>query len=321
VRRTSEPLSAVALPEGFSPGDPQLVGVSGGRDSIVLLHWLHARGFTKAIACHLDHRLRPVSGEDAAFVRRFADSMGLECLTGSVDVPAFAKQGKLSIETAAREVRYDFFARAALERGCPRLLLAHHADDQAETFLHNLLRGAGPGGLCAMDAVSVRHVHGIDMAIARPFLGAWREEIDAYIVRHRLEFHDDASNADSRFTRNRIRHSAIPALTAVLGRDVRPALLRTVELLRAEDDFISAQPELRGAPDALQVPMLNSLPLALQRRLIHAWMRRHGIANCGFAEVESVRGLLEARAAKVNLPGGMCARRREKRIFIAPQKA
>lgn len=307
------------LPDGFSPGDPQLVGVSGGRDSVALLHWLHANGFTKAIVCHLDHRLRSESGEDSAFVRKLADSLGLECLTGSVDVAAFAKQGKLSIETAAREVRYAFFARAALERGCPRLLLAHHADDQVETFLHNLLRGAGPGGLCGMDEVSTRHIHGIEMTIARPFLGTWREEIDAYILRHRLEFLEDASNTDPRFTRNRIRHSAIPALATALGRDVRPALLRAVELLRAEDDFLSAQPELRGAPDVLQVPMLNSLPLALQRRLIHAWMRRHGIANCGFSEVESVRGLLETRAAKVNLSGGMCARRREKRIFIAAQ--
>src|SRR5205823_15090792 len=111
-------------------------------------------------------------------------------------------------------------------------------------------------------------------------------------------------NADPRFTRNRIRHSAIPALASALGRDVRPALLRTVEMLRAEDEFLSAQPELLGTPDALPVAMLTSLPLALQRRLIHAWMRRHGIANCGFAEVESVRGLLDARVAKVNLPGG-----------------
>ncbi len=140
-----------------------------------------------------------------------------------------------------------------------------------------------------------------------------------YVAHHALPFREDESNADPRFTRNRLRHAAIPVLTAALGRDVRAALLRTTELLRAEDEFLSAQPELRGAPDALQVPLLRSLPLALQRRLIHLWLARHAVASCGFAEVESVRGLLDSRGAKVNLPGGLCARRREKRIFLAPQ--
>ena len=319
MRRASDPLSTVAIPDGFSPGDPQLVAVSGGRDSIALLHWLHARGFEKLTAVHLDHRLRAESGEDAAFVRKFANSLGIECIVGTADVTALANDERLSIETAARRARHEFFARVAIERACPRILLAHHADDQVETFLHNLLRGAGPSGLCGMSAVSTLEMRGTALLVARPLLGTWREEIDAYIARHKLPFREDASNADARFTRNRLRHSAIPALTAALGRDVRAALLRTTELLRAEDEFLSAQPELRGAPDALQVPLLRSLPLALQRRLIHLWLQHHAIASIGFAEVESVRGLLDSRGAKVNLPGGLCTRRREKRIFVAKQ--
>ena len=319
VHRISEPLSTAALPDGFAPGDPQLVGVSGGRDSIALLHWLHAHGFKKLIAVHLDHRLREESGEDAVFVREFADTLGVECITGSADVATLAGDQRLSIETAARRARHEFFARAAIERACPRIFLAHHADDQVETFLHNLLRGAGPSGLGGMNAVSTLEMHGTTLLVARPLLGTWREEIDAYVARHKLPFREDASNADPRFTRNRLRHAAIPALTAALGRDVRAALLRTTELLRAEDEFLSAQPELRGAPDALQVPLLRSLPLALQRRLIHLWLRRHAVGSIGFAEVESVRGLLDSRGAKVNLPGGLCARRREKRIFLAQQ--
>ena len=323
MRRASEPLSTVALPDGFSPDDPQLVAVSGGRDSIVLLHWLHARGFEKLIAVHLDHRLRAESGEDAAFVKKFALTLGIECLTGTADVAALASDERLSIETAARRARHEFFALTAIERACPRIFLAHHADDQVETFLHNLLRGAGPSGLCGMSAVSTLEIRGAkfstELQIARPLLGTWREEIDAYIAHHALPFREDASNADPRFTRNRLRHAALPALTAALGRDVRAALLRTTELLRAEDEFLSAQPELRGAPDALPVPLLRSLPLALQRRLIHLWLQRHAVGSIGFAEVESVRGLLDSRGAKVNLPGGLCARRREKRIFLAKQ--
>ena len=323
MRRASEPLSTVALPDGFSPDDPQLVAVSGGRDSIALLHWLHAHGFEKLTAVHLDHRLRAESGEDAAFVKKFADSFGIECITGTADVATLASDERLSIETAARRARHEFFARTAIERACPRIFLAHHADDQVETFLHNLLRGAGPSGLCGMNSVSTLEIRSAkfstELQIARPMLGTWREEIDAYIAHHALPFREDASNADPRFTRNRLRHAALPALTAALGRDVRAALLRTTELLRAEDEFLSAQPELRGAPDALQVPLLRSLPLALQRRLIHLWLQRHAVGSIGFAEVESVRGLLDSRGAKVNLPGGLCARRREKRIFLAKQ--
>lgn len=324
MRRSNEPIPKLSIPEAFALDEPQLVGVSGGRDSIALLHWLHAHGFKKLIAVHLNHRLRTESGEDAAFVQKFARSLGVECIAGNADVPTLAKKRRLSIETAARHARHEFFARTASERVCPRIFLAHHADDQVETFLHNLLRGAGPSGLSGMSIVSTLETRTTSftetLLIARPLLGTWREEIDAYIAHHELPFREDASNADPRFTRNRLRHSAIPALTAALGRDVRAALLRTTELLRAEDEFLSAQPELRGVPDALQVPLLRAMPLALQRRLIHAWLRRHAIASTGFVEVESVRGLLDSRGAKVNLPSGLCARRREKRIFIATQK-
>ncbi len=314
----------LAIPDAFSPDEPQLVGVSGGRDSVALLHWLHAHGFEKLTAVHLDHRLRSDSGGDAEFVRKFADSLGVECIAGTADVAALSKKKRLSIETAARRARHEFFARTAMEHACPRIFLAHHADDQVETFLHNLLRGAGPSGLGGMSAVSTLEIctgiFSATLLVARPLLGTWREEIDAYIAHHALPFREDASNTDPRFTRNRIRHAALPALTAALGRDVRAALLRTTELLRAEDEFLSAQPELRSTRDTLEVPLLRAMPLALQRRLIHLWLQHHAIASVGFAEVESVRSLLDSRGAKVNLPGGLSARRREKRIFIAPQK-
>jgi len=172
ARRASEPLSTATIPDGFSPGEPQLVAVSGGRDSIALLHWLHAHGFEKLIAIHLDHHLRAESGEDAAFVKKFARSLGIECIAGTADVAALASDERLSIETAARRARHEFFARAAIERACPRIFLAHHADDQVETFLHNLLRGAGPSGLCGMSAVSTLEMRvtdfSVEMLVARP---------------------------------------------------------------------------------------------------------------------------------------------------------
>ena len=103
MRRANEPIPKLAIPEAFAPSEPQLVGVSGGRDSIALLHWLHTHGFKKLIAVHLDHRLRAESGEDAVFVRKFADSLGVECIIGNADVAALAKKQRLSIETPHAE--------------------------------------------------------------------------------------------------------------------------------------------------------------------------------------------------------------------------
>jgi tRNA(Ile)-lysidine synthase len=313
-----EPLRAACLPAGFS-AEPHLVGVSGGRDSIALLHWLHHRDWRQLIVCHLDHGLRSESAEEERFVQKFAKKLGCEFVSRRVDVATYARRQKLSVETAARELRYRFFAEVAQERTCPRLLLAHHADDQVETFLLQLLRGAGPSGLGGMAPVTTREIDSIPLTIARPFLGVWRSEIDAYIRQHRLRYQEDESNAELQHTRNRIRHLALPALQEAFGRDVRAALWRAAELLRAEDDFASAAPGLRDIPEQLDVTLLRSLPLALQRRLIHAWLRSRGIAGAGFEEVEGVRGLLDAQGAKVNLPGGRCARRRARRLFIDRQ--
>lgn len=280
---------------------------------MVLLHWLIRCGFDKIIVCHLDHGLRAESRADARFVASFAKTLGAQCEVARSNVAALAKRRKISIESAAREARYKFFARMARKHSCPRLLLAHHADDQVETFLFNLLRGSGSAGLGGMSPLSLRDD---GLLVARPLLGVWREEIDAYIAAHALLFREDGSNTDPRYTRNRIRHAALPALEAALGRDVRRALWRTAELLRAEDEHFGAMPELRNIPAQLDTVALRLLPLALQRRLIHAWLRACGVRDIGFDEVESVRSLLTTRVAKVNLPGDKHARRRARRIFL-----
>ena len=290
-----------------------LVGVSGGRDSVALLHWLRSQSAGPLVVCHVDHALRAESAEDARFVEKLARGWDCDFTSERVDVQALAKRRKLSLETAAREARYAFFAKVARERGVATLVLGHHADDQVETFLFNLLRGAGPGGLGGMAAVSER---ADGLRVVRPLLGLWREEIDAYIAQHALPFREDASNADAAHTRNRIRHAALPALSAALGRDVRAALWRAAELLRAEDAHLSSATELSAPPTELEVATLRALPLALQRRLVHAWLLRGGVGNVGFAEVESVLRLLQPRIAKVNLPGDRHARRKARRIFL-----
>jgi tRNA(Ile)-lysidine synthase len=299
----------------FSPHEPQLVGVSGGRDSVALLHALLGAGYRRLIVCHLDHRLRDDSADDARFVAALATTWKVEVEVGREQVAARAKRRKESLETAARHARLAFFQRIARRRECPRLFLAHHADDQAETFLFHLFRGSGSTGLGAMRPLSV---DGDGRQIARPLLGIWREEIDAYLAAHRLEFREDISNIDPRFTRNRLRHEIIPALSAAFGRDVRPAVWRAAEILRDEDDFLGTLPAVLHPPPELSVRELRALPVALQRRLLHRWLKSAGIGQVGFTEVESVRALLDGPRAKANLAGGWHARRNTGRLFLQP---
>src|ERR1700758_4712336 len=179
----------------FPPNERYLVGGSGGRDSVALLHWLINLDYKKLIVCHLNHQLRGRSSDaDARFVKHLAVKYHVDRSLGSTDVGALAAKKKMSIETAARAARYAFFAKVAKRRKCRTIFLAHHADDLVETFLLNLLRGAGMTGLAAMREVSTRRVENVDLAIVRPILSVWRTEIDDYVREHRLKFREDPSN-------------------------------------------------------------------------------------------------------------------------------
>lgn len=279
---------------------------------MVMLHALRALGFRNLVVCHLDHGLRgAASTGDRAYVRRLASRLGFECVTERVEVAGIAGERRLSLETAGREARREFFEKVARQRRCPRIFLAHHGDDLAETFLFNLLRGTGPAGLAAMRP---RTEMG-RLVLLRPMLALSRSEIDAYAKRHRLNFREDGSNTDPRHTRNRLRHEVIPMLEDVFGRDVRRSLRRTAEILRAEEDWIAKLPELQ-AEGELGVKRVKALPLALQRRLLKVWLECGGIRNVGFEEVERVRSLLDGKIAKVNLPGARHARRRAGKLFL-----
>lgn len=301
---------------GFAPEERCLVGVSGGRDSVTLLHQLHAAGFRELIVCHLDHGLRSESAVEARFVEKLAAQFRFEFVLQREDVSALAKHRHKSVETTAREARYSFFAHVAREHDCPRLFLAHHADDQVETLLFNLFRGAGANGLAGMSPLTTRMVDGVPLQISRPLLGTWREEIDDYVSRHRLAFVEDASNSDRKFTRNRLRHEVIPLLEQTFGREIRRAIWRSAEILRAEDELLGDL--LGNVTPELSVPALAIEPVAVQRRRLHAWLKSQSVPDVGFAEVEAVRALLGGRTAKANLPGGWHARRRAKRLFLEP---
>jgi tRNA(Ile)-lysidine synthase len=295
-----------------------LIGVSGGRDSVSLLHWLVDLGYRKLIVCHLNHQLRGRSSQaDARFVEKLAAKYQTNFEIGSANVRALGKKKKMSIETAAREARYAFFAQVAKRRRCHSIFLAHHADDLVETFLSNLIRGAGLTGLSAMRQVTMRRVNDVELTIVRPLLSSWRKEIDSYVREHRLKFREDASNKILAPLRNRIRHRVIPYLEKTLGRNIRQNIWRTAMIAAEEEKWIEGK--LSDSIDALlSVPKIRALPIALQRRTILKWLRAQNISEVGFELIERVRSLAnrDARIAKVNLPRDRHARRRAGRIFV-----
>src|SRR5213076_3080120 len=235
----------------------------------------------------------------------------------SANVRAFATKQKMSVETAARDSRYSFFARVAKRRRCDTIFLAHHADDLVETFLINLFRGAGTAGLSGMRETSTRPINGVELTIVRPLLGVWRKEIDDYVHEHRIKFREDASNKNLNPFRNRIRRRIIPYLEKILGRNIRPAIWRAAAIAGEEEHWIEKQ--LPDSTDAqFSVARLRALPVALQRRAILKWLRAQKISEIGFDVIESVRSLADhdAATAKVNLPRDRHVRRRAGKIFI-----
>jgi tRNA(Ile)-lysidine synthase len=304
----------------FPAGARYLIGVSGGRDSIALLHSLGDLGFKNLVVCHLNHQLRGRSSNtDVRFVEKLAAKYDLEAEIRSANVRALALKGKMSIETAARDARYRFFAQAAKRRRCRAIFLGHHADDLVETFLINLFRGAGTAGLSGMREVSTRRVDGVDLTIVRPMLGVWRSEIDNYVRKHRLKFREDATNKNLAPMRNRIRHRIIPYLEKNLGRNIRPTIWRAARIAADEENWIDTQ--LRVPPDRdghLNVRELRRLSVALQRRTILKWLRAQNVSEIGFEAIERVRSLIDPAAcvAKVNLAQDRHVRRRAGKLFI-----
>jgi tRNA(Ile)-lysidine synthase len=271
-------------------------------------------GFRNLVVCHLNHDLRGTESlEDSKFVYSLTRRLRLPLYMDTLA----ALPGTGSPEAAAREARLQFFVRAAESFSTSSLFLGHHADDQVETFLFNLFRGTGSLDNAAIKAESEVKVGSQTLLIRRPLLEVWKEEIREFATAFRLRFRDDSTNLGRQMVRNRVRHDLIPEIEKQMGRPVRRALLRTIELAANESEFLrSLVPEMEGQPE-LDVRELRKLPVAIQRRTIHAWLRNHNIQDCGFDEIEGVRSLLNrVQIAKINLPRGLFCRRRAGRLFL-----
>jgi len=304
----------------FPPSRRYLIGVSGGRDSVALLHRLIELGYRRLIVCHLDHQLRGrASKADAQFVKRLAARLNVECEVDRANVAALARKSKQSVETAGRMARHRFFARVARRRRCRTIFLGHHADDLVETFLINLFRGSGPTGFGGIRQVSAQTVDGLELEVVRPLLNVWRADIDTYVKAHRLKFRDDKTNQTLGALRNRIRRRIIPYIEKQLGRKVRASLWRAAVIAADEADWLAGllDPEKTRAGE-LAVKELREQPRALQRRTIHRWLQSRNVPDLNFETIEGVRALLDpdARKARTNLSRNLHARRRAGKLFV-----
>lgn len=267
----------------FKKADPAksircvVAGISGGADSMAMLHVLHelrgSLGF-KIIAAHLNHKLRgKESDDDARFVRKECRRLGVEIVTKSIEVQQLARERGISIEMAAREARYEFFKKTALTHNANAVLTAHTSDDQAETVLLKLARGAGSAGLAGIRQNSVAG----SVAVIRPLLGVNRQEVMAYLDRTHAQWREDSSNSNEAYTRNRIRHKVLPVLEKELNPLIREALIRSADVLREESDCIeelalAAIDGCTAGRDHLDIARLKKNHRAVIRRVLVLWL-------------------------------------------------
>jgi tRNA(Ile)-lysidine synthase len=287
--------------ELLKPGDRVAVAVSGGADSVALLCLLkelrQELGVVLSVI-HFNHKLRGAdSDQDEQFVAELGRHLSLESQSESSDVATHAKEKHLSLEAAARNLRYEYFQRLLRENQFNRIATAHTLDDQAETVLLKLIRGAGTRGLAGIYPKLAAATQGA--AIIRPLLDVRRKEVEAYLTEIQQPWREDKSNRDLRHSRNRVRHGILPRLERNLNPAVYEALAETAEIARAEEDYWSEQirklvPSLwqdSGSQKArggiLDLQALSALPLALQRRVIRGAVETLGL-RLEFREVEEI---------------------------------
>ena len=301
------------------PGERLVVGVSGGPDSLCLLDCLHRLKY-RPIVAHFDHAMRPESADEALQVKSLAESWGLPAELGRADVPA-ARGSRGSVEEVARRLRYRFLAEMAIRHGVQVVATAHTADDQVETVLMHLLRGAGPSGLRGMlpctqlsEWVGVPEAAGL--RLVRPLLATWRSEIEAHGSKRGLSPIDDPSNLDLRHFRNRLRHELLPILQGY-NPGVRQSLLRTAQIMAAERELLvglvdAAWPAVvrQAGPGclALDRQALLQEPLAVQRGILRRAVRRlrPDLRDVGFEAVDSaLQFAADPAARRRTLVGGI----------------
>jgi len=319
----------------IEPGDRIVVGVSGGADSMALLHVLVTINDTDGCGwrlhvAHLNHGLRGEdSGADAAFVEAAADGLELPRTIHQCDIRDIGSRAKGSIEEVARRERYAFFQRVALAQGATVVAVGHHGDDNAETILHRILRGTGLRGVSGIRMNRPLGVGGQPRLI-RPMLGARRDDIRRYIESEGVAFREDATNIALDATRNIIRNQLIPHVAQQINPQVVTALLRLGEQAGWVEQYL--RETASRTLDTLVIARtdqeltLNASALARKSRIVQTELIREAILlfqlgeqNLSFAHINGVAEMVsEGRTGKtLSLPGEMTATLAYDRLILA----
>lgn len=277
-----------------------VVGVSGGPDSLALLHVLREAGYPLLVAS-FNHHLRPESDAEAAHVQKIAQTLGLPFVTDSADVAASAQERGLSIEEAARELRYQFLFREARKAGARAVAVGHTADDQAETVLMHFLRGAGLSGLKGMLPRVILPVFDAEIPLVRPLLGWTRAQTEAYCRQYSLPYLTDSSNTDTTYFRNRLRHELLPHLEAY-NPQIRQTLAKTALALQGDYELLNElvhsawEQVFRAAGSgfvAFDLAKLREMSPALRRNLFRraAFALKPGLRDVDFDALQRAASL------------------------------
>jgi tRNA(Ile)-lysidine synthase len=297
--------------------DRILVAVSGGPDSVTLLHVLHAikrEYMIDILIAHLDHKFRGKESEaDRKFCEGLAKKYNLQIVSEEIDVPKIAKEKGISPEEAARFERYDFFKRTAKDRGIKKIAVGHTRDDQAETVLMRIIRGAGMSGLGGIHPV--KDIHGFK--IIRPLIEVSRKEIEFFIKDNHLEYKIDSSNEKTIFTRNKIRIQVMPVLEKDFNPNIKEVLANMAENLQAENDFITeyagkklrSVSKIKGNEIIIDIRRLKRHPEAIKKRILRAGLEKlkGDLRRFGYQHWTEIDDLIDSRPvnSRVDLPAGI----------------
>lgn len=316
----------------FKPKDSVLVGVSGGPDSVALLHVLLkiASGLSLTLGmAHLNHGIRGIdSDREAEFVASLAGKLKLPFYTRKKDVLNYKKNHKLSLEEAARRVRYDFLHQVAGENKYHKIALGHHANDNAELVLMYLFRGSGPSGISGIPPV--RDVFSQYGEIVRPLIELTRHEIMDYLAVKKLEYVTDISNEDTKFLRNKVRSELIPLIKESYNPRIIETVNRLSSIIRTDEEWIEEMVTplyediilySKENQIALSIPKMVRIHMAAQRRIIRRAIEsiKGNLRRITFFHITSVIKLLKRAPAfaSLDLPGTITVTRKEDTLYIS----
>ena len=295
--------------------DAVLIGISGGIDSITLLYslyFLSDKLKCSLIVAHANHGLRgEQSDREAEFVRKIADELKLPFVIEKIDVLGYMGEKGLSKQAAARELRYDFFERAAKNTSANKIALGHNADDQAETVLMRLLRGSGASGIAGMRAVRDK--------IIRPLIEIKRDEITEFVKEKRLRYVEDPSNLEPYYLRNKIRLNLIPLLKEEYNPNIVDTLRETAEIIRDEDEFLESYCSTilsdiiqSKGNEAIEIDVLKlkNFHIAIKRRIIRIVLKmlKGDLLKISVVHVKEILNSINKgfSGKSLNLPDGIC---------------